>query len=420
VKDEMSGYKPSIHSSKFEITATKSQLLTKKKIVIGMTGSVAVVEIVKLTRELMRHGAEVVIAMTKAALDLIQPALLEWASGNPVITKLTGEIEHVHLCGEHPDKADLLLIAPSTANTIGKIAAGIDDTVVTTFATTALGTGVPIAIVPAMHKTMYNNPIVIENIEKLKKIGVTFIGPRMEEGKAKIATTEEIIEGVITLLTPNDLAKKKVVVAAGPTRSWLDDVRFISNPSSGKTGIALALEAASRGADVVLLLGPTTERVPNQNITIKRFETPEELINIINELKTIDLYVSAAAIGDYQTIKKEGKIPSKQSSLNLQLAPTPKVIKHVKTKFPKTTIVGFKAEANVSRQTLISRAKKSLVENGLDFVVANFVAKEEKGFATDKNAVILITKDGKQHDIPLTSKRELAKKILTIIAPLLD
>ncbi len=205
----MTEFSPTIHSSKYEITGTKSKLLAGKRIVIGMTGSVAVVEIVNLARTLMRHGAEIFIAMTKAATDLIQPDLLEWAVGNPVITKLTGQIEHVHLCGQHPDKADLLLIAPSTANTIGKIANGIDDTVVTTFATTALGTGIPIAIVPAMHATMYDNPIVVENIGKLKKIGVTFIGPRKEEGKAKIATIDDIVESVIGIITINDFKGKK-------------------------------------------------------------------------------------------------------------------------------------------------------------------------------------------------------------------
>jgi len=221
----LSKFKPSVHSSIYEITGTKSTLLAGKRIAIGITGSVAVLEIVKLARTLMRYGATVYAAMTKAAVELVQPDLVEWAIGNPVITKLTGQIEHVHLCGQHPDKADLLLIAPSTANTIGKIANGIDDTVVTTFATTAFGTGIPIAIVPAMHATMYDNPMVVENISKLKKEGVHFIGPRIEEGKAKIATNEEILEQVIGIIIPNDYLKKKIVVTAGPTRVWLDEDR---------------------------------------------------------------------------------------------------------------------------------------------------------------------------------------------------
>ncbi|MFW9923433.1 MAG: flavoprotein, partial [Candidatus Thorarchaeota archaeon] len=211
----MSEFHASNHSSKYEITGKLSDQLKGKKIVIGMTGSVAVVEIVNLARLLMRHGAEIFVAMTPAAIELIHPNLIHWATGNPVITKLTGEIEHVHLCGQHPNKADLLLIAPSTANTIGKIANGIDDTVVTTFATTAFGTGIPIAIVPAMHATMYDNPFVKENIAKLKKNGVIFIGPRIEEGKAKIATNNDILEEIIAIFTKKNLKKIKVVVTAG-------------------------------------------------------------------------------------------------------------------------------------------------------------------------------------------------------------
>lgn len=409
----MSKFKPSVHSSIYEITGTKSSLLAGKKIAIGMTGSVAVLEIVKLTRLLMRHGATVYAAMTTAARELIQPDLVEWAIGNPVITKLTGQIEHVHLCGQHPDKIDLLLIAPSTANTIGKIANGIDDTVVTTFATTAFGTGIPIAIVPAMHATMYDNPMVVENIAKLKKEGIYFIGPRIEEGKAKIATNEEILEQVIGILTKNDYSKKQVIVTAGPTRIWLDDVRFISNSSSGKMGISIALEAVNRGAQVTLLLGPTNLTIPSfENLDVKRFETPEDLISQINDLKKIDIFFSAAAIGDYKPEKQKGKIASKQDSMVLELVPTPKIIDHVKKKFPKAQIIGFKAEVDITKAELTKRAQKSLNEHKLDLVVANFVGKPGQGFAVDTNIITVIRKDGTSTEYPKKSKRELAKDIL--------
>jgi phosphopantothenoylcysteine decarboxylase/phosphopantothenate--cysteine ligase len=361
----------------------------------------------------MRHGATVFAAMTKAATELIQPDLVEWAIGNPVITKLTGQIEHVHLCGQHPDKVDLLLVAPSTANTIGKIANGIDDTVVTTFATTAFGTGIPIAIVPAMHATMYDNPMVIENISKLKKAGVQFIGPRLEEGKAKIATTEEILEEIIGILTLNDLKGKEVVVTAGPTRVWLDDVRFISNPSSGKMGISLALEAVNRGAKTTLLLGPTTIPVPNiRKLAVKRFETPDDLISQIKSLKKIDIYISAAAIGDYQPKKKKGKIQSQQESLTLELKPTPKVIDEVVKSFPKAKIIGFKAEASIKKTELVKKAKKSLEEHKLHLVIANLIDKPEQGFASDTNIITIVHKDGTFIEYPKKSKRELAKDIV--------
>jgi len=380
-----------------------------------MTGSVAVVEIVNLARTLMRHGAEIFIAMTKAATDLIQPDLLEWAVGNPVITKLTGQIEHVHLCGQHPDKADLLLIAPSTANTIGKITNGIDDTVVTTFATTAMGTGIPIAIVPAMHATMYDNPIVIENIAKLKKIGIIFIGPRKEEGKAKIATNDDIVESVIGILTANDFKGEKIVVTAGPTRAWLDDVRYITNPSSGKMGINLALEAASRGAEVTLLLGPTTEKVPNIGINIIHFETTQDLIQQIDKLLAVDIFISAAAIGDYELDKASGKIPSKKESLKLELKPSPKVIDHIHQRFPKAKIIGFKAEVNLTKEELVSKAQTSLKEHNIEMVVANFVDKPDQGFASETNTVIVITKENKPNEISMLIKRELSREIFNLI-----
>jgi phosphopantothenoylcysteine decarboxylase/phosphopantothenate--cysteine ligase len=387
--------------------------LKEKRIAIGMTGSVAVLEIVKLARLLMRHGATVFAAMTPAAMKLVQPELIEWAVGNPVITKLTGQIEHVHLCGQHPDKVDLLLIAPSTANTIGKIANGIDDTVVTTFATTAFGTKIPIAIVPAMHATMYDSPIVIDNIAKLKKIGVHFIGPRKEEGKAKIATTDEILEEVIGILTPNDLKKKHIIVSAGPTRVWLDDVRFISNPSSGKMGISIALEAVNRGAQVTLLLGPTITTIPKiRNLNIKRFETPDDLMTTIDSLRKIDIYISAAAIGDYQPKKSKGKIPSKQETLTLSLKPTPKIIDHVSKKFPKAKVIGFKAEAGIKKADLIKRAQASLKEHNLDLVVGNIVEKSDQGFSSDLNTILIVHKDGTTIEYPKKSKRELAKDIL--------
>ncbi|MBD3190339.1 MAG: bifunctional phosphopantothenoylcysteine decarboxylase/phosphopantothenate--cysteine ligase CoaBC [Candidatus Heimdallarchaeota archaeon] len=416
----MTKFQPSTHSSKLELIGSKSKLLAEKKVLFGLTGSVAVLEIVRTARLLMRHGAEVYAAMSSAAIDLIHPNLVEWAIGNPVITELTGQIEHVHLCGEHPAKVDLVLVAPSTANTIGKIASGIDDTPVTTMVTTALGTGIPIAIVPAMHATMYENPIVQKNIDYLSQIGIHFIGPRKEEGKAKIATSEEILENVIQILTPNDYHGKKVVVTAGPTRIWIDEIRFISNPSSGKMGLALALEAASRGADVTLIIGPTTLTIPNiEGIETIEIETPQEIIQSIDKIKTLDIFISAAAISDYEPKESlQGKIPSKKASLTIELKPAPKVIAHARDKFPQGLIIGFKAETNISKEELIKRAIQRLEETQLDMMVANFVNKPATGFNAETNEVYIIKKSHKEIHLPLSSKRMIAKKILDEIKEL--
>lgn len=409
----MSKFQPSVHSSKLELTGSYSELLAGKKVLFGLTGSVAVLEIVRTARLLMRHGAEVYATMSPAAIELIHPNLVEWATGNPVITELTGQIEHVHLCGEHPDKVDLVLVAPSTANTIGKIANGIDDTPVTTMVTTAFGTGIPIAIVPAMHATMYENPIVKKNIAYLSKIGTHFIGPRKEEGKAKIATPEEIFENVLKIITPNDYQNKKVVVTAGPTRIWLDEIRFISNPSSGKMGLALALEAASRGADVTLIIGPTQLAIPNIGLEVIQIETPQEIIQAIEKKKNLDIFISAGAISDYEPKEQlRGKIPSKKEQLTIRLKPTPKVIAYTRNKFPKGLVIGFKAETNISKEELLNRAFQRLEETNLDMMIANFVNKPTTGFNVETNEVYIVQKDQQEIHLPLSSKRMIAKRIL--------
>jgi phosphopantothenoylcysteine decarboxylase/phosphopantothenate--cysteine ligase len=414
--NKMTKYQAKDHSSKYELKGTKSNMLADKRIVIGMTGSVAILETIRLARLLMRNGAEVFTAMTKAAIELVHPNLVEWATGNPVITELTGQIEHVHLCGEHPEKADLLLIAPTTANTIGKIAHGIDDTPVTTLATTALGTGIPIIIVPAMHATMYTNQIVKRNIAILEEIGITFVSPRMEEGKAKIATNEEILEQILKFFSPQDLQGKKVVVTAGPTRVWLDDIRFISNPSSGRTGIEIALEAFRRGADVTLILGPSDLSVPSIGIKLMRVTTPDDIISAIDSLETIDIYLSAAAISDYQPKKQEGKIKSKQEKLTLTLAPTTKILDYVKKKFPKSTIVGFKAESNIDEKELRKSISKSLKEHDIPMVVGNIVhGQRSQGFASTNNKVVIGLSDDRWIELPTQSKRTLATKIIAVL-----
>ncbi|MHA1441548.1 MAG: bifunctional phosphopantothenoylcysteine decarboxylase/phosphopantothenate--cysteine ligase CoaBC, partial [Candidatus Heimdallarchaeota archaeon] len=270
----------------------------------------------------------------------------------------------------------------------------------------------PIAIVPAMHSSMYQNPVVVENIEKLKKIGIKFIGPRIEEGKAKIATNNDILEEVVSLVSKHDLKGKKVVVTAGPTRAWIDDIRFITNPSSGKMGLELAKEAKSRGADVTLIIGPTNISQPNIGLNIIHIDTTQDIVDSINDLTKIDLFISAAAIGDYEPIKTKGKIPSKQTKLTIELKPTPKVISVVKKKFPKAKIIGFKAEVDLTKEQLIEKAKTSLEQHIIDMVVGNVVNKPKQGFATTTNEVVLVKQKGKPIHIPLDSKRSIAKRIL--------
>ncbi|HUV54879.1 MAG TPA: flavoprotein, partial [Candidatus Krumholzibacteriaceae bacterium] len=213
------------HTSK-QIIGAKSMELQGKKIVLCITGSVAAIKSTEIARELMRRGADVYAVMTRSAQQIVHPDMVEWATGNPVVTELTGKIEHVTYAGEHEKRADLILVAPSTANTIGKVAAGIDDTPVTTTLTTGIGAGIPVIIAPAMHASMYKHPIVIENVEKLESIGVKILMPRFEEGKAKIPGTEEIVQAVVDRLTvERDLTGKRILITAGPTRAYLDAFR---------------------------------------------------------------------------------------------------------------------------------------------------------------------------------------------------
>jgi phosphopantothenoylcysteine decarboxylase/phosphopantothenate--cysteine ligase len=406
------------HSSKV-IKGTTSNVLSRKTIALCITGSVAAVECPIIARELMRHGAEVYAVMTPAACGIIHPNLMEWATGNKVITQLTGKVEHVSLGGDSAGHADLILVAPATANTISKIANGIDDTPVTTVVSTAFGGGLPILIVPAMHETLYRHPIVIENIEKLKSHGIIFVGPRMEEGKAKIARTDSIVNRVIDTLTkPKDMAGLHVVVTAGPTREYIDAVRFISNPSSGKMGIAVGQEAASRGAKVTLVYGIGMSSEPPIDLKCVPAETTEDMMNaVMNEIKLChcDIFVGTAAVADYAPNQRsETKIPSGQKGITIQLKPMPRIVQAVKEQSPDTFVIGFKAEHNVSREELIERAYKRVKEVGLDLIVANDVSKEGVGFSTETNEVYIVDPEKRVTHVSLSPKRNIATRIFDV------
>jgi phosphopantothenoylcysteine decarboxylase/phosphopantothenate--cysteine ligase len=408
------------HPSK-DILGTKGTELKGKRIALCITGSVAAVQCPEIARRLMRHGAEVYAVMSPMAQKIIHPYLMEWATGNPVVTELTGKIEHVVLAGEHPGKVDLVLVAPATANTISKIAAGIDDTTVTSVASTAFGSKTPIIIVPAMHESMYHHPILKENIEKLKGLGVEFVEPRIEEGKAKIAETKTILEAVIHRLSASkDFADTKILVTAGPTIEYIDPVRVITNKSSGLMGIEVTREALLRGAEVTLIYGPGTA-TPPEKARVIRVETTKEMHEaVISELKSqkYDIMIAAAAAADWKPKKRyDYKVATgKTPTLSLPLEPTAKIIDAVKKVSPKVFLVPFKAEYNVSDDELIERAFERLKEAKADLIVANDVAREGVGFRTETNEIFIIDKKKKVVHVPLTTKREAAKSLLDAIA----
>ncbi|MGD8507039.1 MAG: bifunctional phosphopantothenoylcysteine decarboxylase/phosphopantothenate--cysteine ligase CoaBC [Candidatus Bathyarchaeota archaeon] len=409
-----------VHPSK-DIVQTKGIELKEKRIVLCITGSVAAVQCAEIARQLMRHGAEVFAVMSPMAQKIIHPYLMEWATGNPVVIELTGEIEHVALAGEHDEKADLILVAPATANTISKIAMGIDDTTVTSVASTAFGSKIPLVIVPAMHESMYRHPILIENIRKLKALGVEIVGPRIEEGKAKIAGTAEILEAVIRKVSiSKDFAGTKILVTSGPTLEYIDPVRVITNKSSGLMGLEIAREALLRGAKVTLIYGSGTAAPPREANVI-RVETTREMYEaVVSELKSnaYDVAIAAAAAADW-TLKKnyDYKVSTTQTStLNVRLEATPKIVDTVKKVSPEVFLVPFKAEYNVSDEKMIESAYRKLKAAKADLIVANDVSRKGVGFGVETNEIFIVDKKRKVLHVPLTTKREASRKLLDVIA----
>lgn len=385
------------------LRGAKGSELKGKRIVLGITGSVAAVESFELARELVRHGAQVHAVMSDAALDLMTPWAMEFATGNPVICELDGSVQHVALLGDMPDRADLLLISPCTANTVSKIALGIDDTPVTTMATVALGSKVPIIVAPAMHLAMYHNPMVQRNVEALEEAGVELVGPRIEGGKAKVASTEEIVSAAIRRLGKRDLVGQKVLVIGGSSEEPIDAMRVISNRGTGETAVQIALAAHHRGADVELWMGRCSVPLPSY-LRTRRFGSVEDLLGMVKEAKQ-DIVVVPAALSDYTLTPVEGKIPSGKEELVMHLGPTPKVLDALVKRGRR--LIGFKAEYGVSRKELAKRAKSRLESVPLELVVAN----DLKDVRAGETRSLLISRDGETTSFA-GSKAELAQTIL--------
>jgi len=375
-----------------ELEATSSSRLSGKRVVLGITGSIAAVECVKLARALIRHGAKVHAVMTPEATKILGPYAMEFATGNPVITELSGAVEHVSLCGDVSGRADLLLIAPCTANTLGKLVHAIDDTPVTTFATTAIGTGIPVIIVPAMHNTMYSHPVVEGNIAKARSMGITIIDPVIAEKKAKMADVGTIVEAVIRELSSGHLGGIKVMVVTGATSEEVDEMRVLTNKATGRTGIHLASEAFRDKADVLLVRGWNVQDPPPHLRSVV-FGGVLDLWDRIEEALigwgVPELALFPAGISDYIPERFQGKIPSGKDDLSIELRPAFKVIQRFRRRCPNTIVVGFKAESGVDQDELILRAYRRLEESGMDLVVAN----ELSDVSYETNKVLIISPD---------------------------
>jgi phosphopantothenoylcysteine decarboxylase/phosphopantothenate--cysteine ligase len=342
------------------IRGIKSSLLKGKKIVLGITGSVSAEETVKLSRELIRHGAEVYPVMSQESLRIITKTSLQFAAGREPITEISGLTEHVIL----EDECDLMLIAPCSANTISKIAHGIGDTPVTLFALTFLGSK-PMLIAPAMSESMWRNPVILENIGKLRSLGVRVLDPRIEEGKAKLQDNETIVANTIAML--NDFLKnKRVLVIGGGSEEPIDDVRVITNRSTGRTSIEIARVFFYHGGDVTLLLG-RSEILPPPYIRTMRFSTVEDLVSRIESMRDFDLIIVPGALSDFTVKKMEGKIKS-DKELKIDLIPSPKFLEELRKEY-RGDLIAFKAEFDDER--IIEEARKMISKYSLRFVVGN-------------------------------------------------
>lgn len=390
-------------------------MLKDKIITLGVTGGIAVYKAADLVSKLNKKGANVEVIMTDASQEFVKPLTFQTMSGNPVHTSMFNKIdkfnvEHIALA----QKGDVILIAPATANTIGKIANGIADNLLTTV---VMATNKKVIFAPAMNTWMYNNPIVKSNIKKLQKLGYEFIEPGTgllacgDYGAGKMAEPEDIVDYIDSALTEKDLSGKDIVITAGPTIESIDPVRYLTNHSSGKMGYSIAKDALKRGAKVHLISGPTSLNPP-KGVDFISINTTEEMFKEVEKLfKDCDMLIKAAAPADLRP-KEYNQDKIKKNSLaedtfNIEFIKNPDIAEYFGQQKTKQVIVGFAAETN----DLVENAKIKLRNKNFDFVVANDITKKGAGFKSDTN-IISIIDNYKKEDYPIMGKEEIAKLIL--------
>jgi len=385
----ISSKKKSKHPS-LDIVGTYGSELSGKRIVLCVAGSVAVYKAIELARLLMRHGSDVVCVISSAATKLIKPDYFKWATGNDVITKLTGNLEHIDVADYK--RSDLIIVYPGTANTLGKLANGIDDTPISTVLTVGFGSRIPIVLALAMHESMYYNKAVKKNIDFLKG-KVDFVSPVLIEGKAKAAEPTDVLEFVLKKFGYSSiLHKKRILMTAGPTIEYIDPVRVITNLSSGKTGVLLASELVSAGAKVTLVYGPGIAKPPNGPKVIP-VKTTKEMFDVVKKemKKKFDIVILAAAASDY-TVKNfsHSKIKSSKKRLMIKLEQAPKIINQIKKWQKNVFLVGFKAETNLTKKKLEQVARKKMRESKADLIIANDIGNSRYKKNPNYNEILLV------------------------------
>ncbi len=393
----------------------------EKTVIIGVTGGIACYKAVELVRLLVKDSLAVQVIMTRAAMEFVTPLTFQTLSGKPVATEsfnLTqeSEIGHINLA----DSADLFVIAPATANVIGKIAAGIADDLLTTV---LMATQAPVLIAPAMNIHMYENPILQENIRKLRRIGYHFMEPAEGylacgyEGKGRLPEPEKILEEIRSLLRKKDLLGERFLITAGPSREPLDPVRYISNRSSGKMGYALARAAVRRGAGVVLVSGPSAIEPPSAVRLIPVNTAAEMRRAVLEQFPECTAVIMAAAVADYRPVDASSKkLKRGKAPLDIRLEPNPDILRELGRRKNGKLLVGFAAET----EELIANATRKLHEKNLDLIVANDVTQAGGGFDGDTNIATIVDRSGASDSLSLMTKDELADRIYDHLLALKD
>ena len=387
--------------------------LKNKHIVLGVSGGIAAYKSVELLRLLSKQGATVRVIMTRNAQQFVGWMTFEALAGLPVMTDLfvqgsDASIKHI----DYAQEADAAVIAPATANIVGKLAGGIADDALTTF---MMAVTAPKIICPSMNTHMFESAAVQRNLELLRNDGCLIVEPDAGElacgtvGPGRLPEPEEIVEAITRRLAPNDLKGKRVLVSAGPTREIIDPVRYISNPSSGKMGFAIARAANLRGARVTLVSGPTRLKPPFGVQAIKVTTASEMAEAIFEKYEDSDIIIKTAAVADYRPVNRElQKIKKEKTSLTLQLEKTTDILKELGKRKQKQVLVGFAAET----QDLEQNASQKLEKKNLDMIVGNLIGPPASGFGSDTNIVTFFYRDGTSEQIPLMEKEAIAHLLL--------
>jgi phosphopantothenoylcysteine decarboxylase/phosphopantothenate--cysteine ligase len=395
-------------------------MLSDKKIIVGISGGIAAYKACEIVRRLKKLGAQVIVVMTRNAQKFVTPLTFETLSENEVVTEMFPErkvvgVRHISLA----QWADLILIAPATANVVGKVRAGIADDILTTV---VISTKAPVMFAPSMNVNMWENHIFQGNMEYLKKLGYMFVEPETGDlacgtGKGRLPEPETIVGQVVKFLTgKRDLEGRSILVTAGRTQEPLDPVRYLSNRSSGKMGYAIVEAAQRRGAKVTLISGPSHLPVPGESNFV-RVERAKEMHSAVrSRFGKTDVLIMAAAVSDFipSVVSKE-KTKKKDDEVHLKLKPGADILKEMGKRRKKQILVGFSLET----EDEIKNSKRKLAEKNLDLIVVNNPTVPGAGFEVDTNQVILIDKKGKVEKLPLFSKKEVAEKVLDRVSLLL-